>query len=1091
MSTLTEKQIQRIARQAVGGGSGGFSPSLLAGYATEEWVGENYLSIEWFNSLFNAVDSNGDPILPNDGNTSNIDSIKAMFGFWTEQYISALGQGNDGGGGGAGDVTWALLADNNDTRPIALSHLTTALATYATQSWVQSQGYATLAQLNALEYLATITQGDGYVTLTSNKNTNYIVDLTHEHSWFEIQDRPTTLADYGVKDELDTILSGYLATSAWRSLTFYGDGNTIGTYIPTAAMTVDFVSGTNISISRDATNHKLTINNTYQHPTGGADTTILSQDGRVLSSISVNAFGHVTSVGYKTLSMADMPAAMKYYNTITTTADGSLTFIGYNTPDAVVDLTHQHSWFEIQDRPTSLAEFGISADDPLLKDNYLTIEFFSALFKAYAGTTEVRPNGSTSTVDNIKAMFGFWTAQYLSALGLGADGQAGTFDESQMWQALGTDSSSKQISAAYLTNATRYNAITIADGGITFSGVGVPNTTVDLTHDHCFGELKATPDSLAGYGIIDAYILGTKIYLGNQSIDVSGGQVDLSGYATQSWVQTYYQPVGNYLTSASLDGFVSRSGSAMYTDAVISRTGSSVMWVQGRSYPIIKTLSYTGYNAILSMKTTNGSWDLGVYSDNTAYMTYITDADYNNINNNVTYQLTFPKDSGTIALTKNIPTSLPASDVYSWAKQPSKPSYSWSEISSKPNVAIQEEHNNLTASGNEFTTAASGQSGSYYWNYRTAGGLNGSITEYIFCNGNTGKAQLNAASITANGYLYSVSNGITVQIGAQNSSWAHITNSGGLSFWFGNPICTQGAVYPYVSDAYTLGTSSYYWSTAYIKNINIGSNLYYGTSFGINMNNSDIIGCNSIRTLDLSDDYTEALMFARTNGNWDSFRASDGNFYFHVNNGTTVSMLNADGLYVYNGWLRTTGATGWYSETYGGGWYMEDATWIRSYNGKYVWVDSYLCSQHISAGTSSINSSYALYVSGVGYFSSGVYSAGYVTALSDIRKKNVLSYNLDIDIYNIANAPAIKFTWIDGDSTEQVGTIAQYWKNILPQVVVEENDIARTLSMDYGVTALVSVIATARKVVDHEARIRKLEQENEELRKQISQLKAA
>lgn len=54
-------------------------------------------------------------------------------------------------------------------------------------------------------------------------------------------------------------------------------------------------------------------------------------------------------------------------------------------------------------------------------------------------------------------------------------------------------------------------------------------------------------------------------------------------------------------------------------------------------------------------------------------------------------------------------------------------------------------HNNLTASGNEFTTASSGFSGEYYWNYRTAGGSNGNITRYNFCNGKGGTL----ASITS------------------------------------------------------------------------------------------------------------------------------------------------------------------------------------------------------------------------------------------------------------------------------------------------------------------------------------------------------
>lgn len=51
-----------------------------------------------------------------------------------------------------------------------------------------------------------------------------------------------------------------------------------------------------------------------------------------------------------------------------------------------------------------------------------------------------------------------------------------------------------------------------------------------------------------------------------------------------------------------------------------------------------------------------------------------------------TYSVSVPKKTGTIALTSDIPTSLPASDVYSWAKASSKPSYSWSEITSKPNI---------------------------------------------------------------------------------------------------------------------------------------------------------------------------------------------------------------------------------------------------------------------------------------------------------------------------------------------------------------------------------------------------------------------
>lgn len=45
-----------------------------------------------------------------------------------------------------------------------------------------------------------------------------------------------------------------------------------------------------------------------------------------------------------------------------------------------------------------------------------------------------------------------------------------------------------------------------------------------------------------------------------------------------------------------------------------------------------------------------------------------------------------------VAFSDEIPTSLPASDVYAWAKASSKPSYSWSEITSKPSTFTPSSH---------------------------------------------------------------------------------------------------------------------------------------------------------------------------------------------------------------------------------------------------------------------------------------------------------------------------------------------------------------------------------------------------------------
>lgn len=60
--------------------------------------------------------------------------------------------------------------------------------------------------------------------------------------------------------------------------------------------------------------------------------------------------------------------------------------------------------------------------------------------------------------------------------------------------------------------------------------------------------------------------------------------------------------------------------------------------------------------------------------------------------------------NGSSAVTINMPTSLPASDVYDWAKQPTKPSYTFAEIGSKPTTlagyGITDGVNAATASGN-------------------------------------------------------------------------------------------------------------------------------------------------------------------------------------------------------------------------------------------------------------------------------------------------------------------------------------------------------------------------------------------------------
>lgn len=107
---LSREKIQRMVGAEIGGSAGGGGGESMGGFATQAWVDNNYVSIEWFDQIFQVFDDstkldvNGE--LPVDQSKMN---IKAMFGFWTDFYISALGNGGQIGA----SITLASLADVN------------------------------------------------------------------------------------------------------------------------------------------------------------------------------------------------------------------------------------------------------------------------------------------------------------------------------------------------------------------------------------------------------------------------------------------------------------------------------------------------------------------------------------------------------------------------------------------------------------------------------------------------------------------------------------------------------------------------------------------------------------------------------------------------------------------------------------------------------------------------------------------------------------------------------------------------------------------------------------------------------------------
>lgn len=119
-------------------------------------------------------------------------------------------------------------------------------------------------------------------------------------------------------------------------------------------------------------------------------------------------------------------------------------------------------------------------------------------------------------------------------------------------------------------------------------------------------------------------------------------------------------------------------------------------------------------------------------------------------------------------------------------------------------------------------------------------------------------------------------------------------------------------------------------------------------------------------------------------------------------------------------------------------------------------------------------------------------------ALSDARHKEV-KRDVELTVEQIAAMPAVIFEWLDKDLKdidpgEHVGTLAQEWQKIMPQVVSEQQD--GTLTMGYGEAALVSVITLARRVLKLvrsmfklSRHVLKLERRVLKLEKEIAKLK--
>lgn len=192
------------------------------------------------------------------------------------------------------------------------------------------------------------------------------------------------------------------------------------------------------------------------------------------------------------------------------------------------------------------------------------------------------------------------------------------------------------------------------------------------------------------------YIAG---YTSGDGGNLSAKIKDISKDALKSWLG---------LGSRAYDStnYLPLSGGTI-TGKIVKNTNGS--WVGDRDKAVVYSM-YPGddsYGCVACMPTKNGSWTMGNLGGvEHLIFNYVPDANYN-ANKNESIHVYLRPTEGTIALTSDIPTSLPASDVYAWAKASSKPSYSWSEIGGRPTAlsSFTNDSGFITGSDSRLTNA--------------------------------------------------------------------------------------------------------------------------------------------------------------------------------------------------------------------------------------------------------------------------------------------------------------------------------------------------------------------------------------------------
>lgn len=1059
MKQLSRLGIQRMidtSGSAGSGGSGGSDISLF-GYATEAWVNENFLSIEFFSKLFKAygpAETSGDPdveIVPND-TESTISNIQAMFGFWTEQYLSALGQGEGGGGGGGGGGT---LSNIGLVMPTGFSVSPSTLTSDGTFTVGFATGYS-------LPLTADVTKGVTAYAWGNHADAGYAL-ASNVYSKTDADDKFMTIAAF--ERLFNALNSSGNKVSHPYSSSVDSIKALFGFWTEQYLSVLGQNSGGGGGITLNEPLASINSAGLVNHPSGSGQTIIWNgsawvygMSGGSVQSISING-GSPVGPNNGVISLSGLATTVKVGDTSYTASSAGVVSL----PDylkltggelslsslggfSVNRGSNANSFVTYKGKVSStagtlLGYLGFSGvDTPAFRSTggtnytlwhagnftpseYATVSSLDGYLPLTAGSGKALTGqlffNTASKTHTIRCYDANNTSRIFAQVAYSVD------SETSIQSSTMTLNSDCTIYQDFQTaNTAGYQRLTLGNN----TKLNAANNRYGILR--LYGQRNAeSPTNTVRYGQIIPDILSANMTwtLPNKN-GTFAMTSDLTDFVTTS------------VLSSTLEGYVTLATEQTITGAKTFKSSSNV--------PSVINFAY-------------GSNDGGsIYADSSARLHIDSGA---NENLYIGYGSSANSStSGTLALLLTNTAFKPlnvATGVFDLGTSSGR----WNGIYGA----------SLNLTGNASVGGALTVAG------------NASVTGTL---GVTGAATL-ASTLT-------VTDATTL-----NST---LTVKGTTSAQTIQPRTTTGSYY--------LGTSDYPWKRLYLasdvyleyNSTNsavhlVGAGLYvdtYLSALGANSGGGGGITLNqplsAINNAGLGTPSVSGQAIVYNGSSWvysgsatlkanavsvsSSLSAYTGSFGSSLDVSAQLTVA-AGNLVVTNG---KAGISGSASETYN--------LYVHG-TGR---LTNLVLGNESSAGTVACTTIETLSSRGL-YLKSAtglpIYASGAYSNQSDIRLKNIAE-DVVGDVKSVADAPIFSFTWKDAEiRLPMLGTSAQYWQQYLPTAVMEAPN--GFLSLDYGATALAAAVITARKVMDHERRIKELEDENKMLRNEINKLKAA